>query len=101
MFTKTKELVRRLELDVIGHNTKLGRIRWLQGEALEAAKQGCKHGEWKDLLHELGLAESTVYLLRVIADKVDEKDSYNLGFDEMRAIAFPKSYKKRRKSFAL
>lgn len=93
---KMTELIKQLDRNAIGPDKSLGRIRWLQGQALNSAKLQCRHGEWRDLIDRLGLSQSTAYLLRVIADKVDTKQSHTLSYDEMRAIAFL-SYKKAKR----
>ncbi len=75
------------------YDRKTGRVAWLQGKALIAArKQITERGGWKRFCQKVGMSESTAKQRRKVATLVTEKESHTLGYSEMLARVYP-SYK--------
>lgn len=98
--------VRELQLWANTHGQRLGRIRWLQGKALNFARQVItsltknrqeRKNLWQGAVASCALGNSsntTVKYCRKVADVVTASESLRMSFFDMLSKAYPKTYGK-------
>lgn len=82
-----------IEGDAVGWDRGKGRISWIQGKALNMARESCKRsrkkGAWKTFLASIHMNPSTAKHLRKVAERIDEADSFTMGYSEMLRVVYP------------